>query len=76
MRCENMASVSNGWNVIILMAIGINFGRIWAYLMEERYSPAVSAILIAFLLILPAIIISRWWYGIKIFHQSVPVLTA
>lgn len=46
-------------NTIILMAIGINFGRIWAYLMEKQNSPASSAIFVTFLLVLIAIFLGE-----------------
>ena len=37
-------------NAIILMAIGINFGRMWAYIVEKGIAPATSLLFVTLLL--------------------------
>ncbi len=48
-------------NVIIAMAIGINFGRIWAYLEERKRELASSLPLVAILFVTLAVIFTRKW---------------
>jgi hypothetical protein len=60
-------------NAIILMAIGINFGRIWAYLMDKQNVPALSTVFIISLLVFIVILFNIWDKTRKSLHLSEPV---
>ncbi len=54
-------------NVLILMAIGINFGRIWAYILEKGLDPVSSLAFIALLLVILVVGLSgrRIWKNFR-----------
>ncbi len=56
-------------NVIIFMAIGINFGRIWAYMLKKGLDSALSRISFILLLLLFAAWMAKksWWQNLT--HQ-------
>lgn len=62
-------------NTIILMAIGINFGRIWAYPMETQNSPASPVIIVTFLLVLIAVFLGGWQLWRNFPHRRLAVQT-
>lgn len=56
LRIRGLAKIRNS---IILMAIGINFGRVWAYLMETNPDIALFSSIVALLAFVLAIMLTR-----------------
>lgn len=62
-------------NAIILMAIGINFGRIWAYMLKKGPGPALSSVgFIILLMLLVARLVKKYFW--QNFTDQSPLLRA
>ena len=78
MRNEKLRvrGISRVRNTIILMAIGINFGRLWAHLKEKRNSTALSYVPVIFMSALVTTIVSGWHLWRDQFPLIVPGRTS